>query len=274
MSTYQVSFTMRQLLEAGVHYGHRKNLWNPKMAPYIYGVRNGIHIINLQETFVLLHIALTAMKNMAAQNCKILFVGTKNQASDIIAEHAKKCGQYYVNHRWLGGMLTNWGTISESINTLQEYEKTLADENSILNKKEKLALTRKAEKLEKTLGGIRSIGGLPDMIFIIDTNKQDIAIKEANKLNIPIVAIVDSNCSLAGIKYIIPGNDDAKKSIDLYCNLASDAILAGIQESLIKAGCDIGATDNLTSNSNTIELAITPENIATNIQPAEAIQEN
>lgn len=237
----QSKFTIQQLFEAGVHFGHRKNLWNPNMSQYIYGVRNDMHIINLKDTYYMLNIALDVLKLVAAKNGKILFVGTKKQAIEIIAENARKCGQHYVNYRWPGGMLTNWHTVSRSLKTLNEYEKQLADENSVLTKKERLNLVKKKDKLEKMLGGIRNMGGIPDLMFVIDTNEQRIAIEEANKLNIPVIAIVDTNASFDGVNYIVPGNDDASKAIRLYMNLAQEAVLEGIQQSLIKAGVDIGA---------------------------------
>lgn len=241
--TYSYNFTMRDLRDAGVHFGHRKNFWNPKMAQYIYGSRNGTHIIDLQQTVPMLSAALQAIKDIASKNGKILFVATKEQASEIVAEHAIRCGQHYVNHRWPGGMLTNWSTISKSLHTLKAYEDVLLEETSFLNKKEKLDIDRKREKLEKTLGGIRNMAGRPDILFVIDVRKESLAIEEANKLGIPVIAIVDSNCSPEGIDYVIPGNDDARKSILLFMTLASDAVLAGIQEGLTRAGVDIGSMD-------------------------------
>lgn len=241
--TFQVQFTMRQLLEAGAHYGHRKNFWNPKMGRYIYGTRNGIHIIDLQQTVPMLKEALDVLKNIASKNGRVLFVGTKKTANEILAEQAVRCGQYFVNHRWLGGMLTNWSTVSASIKTLQTYEAALADENSVLNKKEKLDLDRKRLKLENFLGGIRNMGGRPDAIFVIDTNQEEIAIAEAKKLGIPVIAIVDTNSNPDNIDYPIPGNDDARRSIELFCSLAADSILSGMQESMSAAGVDIKAVD-------------------------------
>ncbi|CAG7590438.1 MAG: 30S ribosomal protein S2 [Candidatus Midichloria sp.] len=239
----QSKFTIQQLFEAGVHFGHRKNLWNPKMSQYIYGVRNNMHIVNLKDTYYMLNVALDVLKSVAAKNGKILFVGTKRQATEVIAENAQKCGQHYVNYRWPGGMLTNWHTVSRSLKTLEEFEKQLADKDSLLTKKERLNLTKKKEKLEKMLGGIRNMNGLPDLIFVIDTNEQRIAIEEANKLNIPVIAVVDTNASLEGVTYVVPGNDDASKAIKLYMNLAQESVLEGIQQSLIKAGVDIGAAE-------------------------------
>jgi small subunit ribosomal protein S2 len=241
--SYSYDFTMRDLLDAGIHFGHRKNFWNPKMSKYIYGTRNGIHIVDLQQTVPLLKNALNALKEVAAKNGKILFVGTKRQASEVIAEQAQRCGQYFVNHRWLGGMMTNWPTVSNSIKTLQGYETQLEGDNVKISKKERLDLDRKREKLDKVLGGIRSIGGRPDMLFVIDTNQEHLAIAEARKLGIPIVGIVDTNSNPDSVDFMIPGNDDAKKAIELYCKLAADAVLAGIQEGLASSGVDIGNID-------------------------------
>jgi len=234
------TFTMRQLLEAGAHFGHQTRRWNPKMRPYLFGVRNGIHIIDLQQTVPMLHRALEAIRATTAEGGRILFVGTKRQAAELIAEAAKRCGQYYVNHRWLGGMLTNWKTISNSIRRLRELDEQLAQENIGLTKKELLNLTRERDKLERALGGIKEMGGLPDMLFVIDTNKEAIAVQEANRLNIPVVAIVDSNCDPTGIKYPIPGNDDALRAIQLYCDLVSSAVLEGLQAEMAAQGVDIG----------------------------------
>ena len=233
--------TVRDLAESGVHFGHKISRWNAKMAPYIYGVHqeNRIHIIDLRKTLPLLQVAMKALYDVAFQGGRILFVGTKFQAFDIIASEAIRCGQYYVNHRWLGGMLTNWGTVSSSIKTLMQYEKILNDEDSILTKKELGNIEKKKQKLDKALGGIREMGAIPDILFIIDTNKEHIAVKEAKKLGIPIVAILDTNSDPDGITYLIPGNDDSRKSIELYCKLAADSILAGIESSLAKSGVKI-----------------------------------
>ena len=237
------TFTMRQLLEAGVHFGHNTRRWNPKMAPYIFGVRNGIHIINLEETVPLLGRALEAVREVVANNGRVLFVGTKRQAQERIAEAAKRSGQYYVNHRWLGGMLTNWKTISQSIRRLKEMDSQLEEGITGLTKKEQLQLTRERDKLERALGGIRDMGGLPDLLVVIDTNKESIAIQEANKLGIPVAAVVDSNSNPEGITFPIPGNDDALRAIDLYCDLATGAVLAGIEAALTTSGADVGAMD-------------------------------
>ncbi len=233
-------FSMRDLLDAGVHFGHKAMRWNPKMSPFLYGVRNGVHIIDLQQTVPMLYRALKAVYDVSARNGRILFVGTKRQASDIITDSAKRCGQYYVNHRWLGGMLTNWDTVSGSIKTLRGYEQMLHDASIQLNKKERLTITRKMEKLDKTLGGIKEMPRRPDLVVVIDTNKEDIAVAEANKLGIPVVAVLDSNCNPDGIDYPIPGNDDATKAIQLYCRLISDAVLAGIKDSMSHSGVDVG----------------------------------
>jgi len=234
-------FSMRELIEAGVHFGHKTKRWNPRMAPYLYGVRNGLHIIDLQQTVPLLHRALVAVREVVAKNGRVLFVGTKRQAADPVAEDAKRCGQYYINQRWLGGMLTNWGTIQASIKRLRKLEELLVLEETGLTKKETLTLTRDREKLERSLGGIKDMGGLPDLIFIIDTNKEDLAVLEAARLNIPVVGILDSNSSPDSITYPVPGNDDATRAIRLYCQLIADAALDGLQESLSKSGRDAGA---------------------------------
>jgi len=233
-------FTMRQLLEAGVHFGHQTRRWNPKMGPYIFGVRNGVHILDLQQTVPMFHQALTALRDVAAGGGRILFVGTKRQASEPAAEAARRSGQYYVNHRWLGGMMTNWKAVSGSIKTLINLEEQLADENLGLTKKEILQLTRKRDKLDRALGGIKDMGGVPDILVVIDTNKEDIAVLEACKLGIPVVAVVDSNCDPELITYPIPGNDDAIRAVSFYCDLFSRAIIDGLQQELAASGADIG----------------------------------
>ncbi len=235
------TFTMRQLLEAGVHFGHVVRRWNPQMAPYLFGVRNGVHIINLDQTVPLLHAAMKVVRNTVAEGGRVLFVGTKRQATETIAESASRCGQYYVNHRWLGGMLTNWQTISQSIKRLRELEEQLTAETTLLTKKETLQLTREQDKLERALGGIKEMGGLPDILFIVDTNREEIAAKEAIKLNIPIVAVLDSNSSPQGIAHPIPGNDDAIRAINIYCNLIAGAALDGLQQERRASGEDVGA---------------------------------
>ncbi|ARJ65436.1 30S ribosomal protein S2 [Magnetospirillum sp. ME-1] len=237
------TFTMRQLVEAGVHFGHNTRRWNPKMASYLFGVRNGIHIIDLQQSVPMLHRAMQAVRDVTAGGGRVLFVGTKHQASEVVAEAAKRCGQYFVNHRWLGGMLTNWKTISNSIRRLRELDEQLASGALAgLTKKEQLVLSREKEKLDRALGGIKDMGGLPDILFIIDTNKEALAVQEANKLGIPVVAIIDSNCDPAGITYPIPGNDDAIRAIQTYCDLMSGAVLDGIQAEITRGGGDVGAS--------------------------------
>ncbi len=254
------SFTMRNLLEAGVHFGHRTLRWNPRMAPYIFGERSGIHIIDLQQTVPLLYRALQAVQETVSRGGRVLFVGTKHQASDLITEAAKRCGQYYVNHRWLGGMLTNWNTVSASIKTLSDLEKQLSDQEVVLSKKERLTLARQKEKIEKSLGGIREMGGLPSILFIIDTNREDIAVKEARRLGIPVVAILDSNSEPDGIAYPVPGNDDSTKAIELYCDLVAKAVIGGLQKEFTAKGGDIGesavpAQDSAPAEKNTREKA-------------------
>jgi len=239
------TFTMRQLLEAGVHFGHHTRRWNPKMAPYIFGVRNGIHIIDLGQTVPMLHAAIQAVRDVVAGGGRVLFVGTKRQASDRIAEAAKRCGQYYVNHRWLGGMLSNWKTISNSIKRLRELDERLQNAEAGLTKKELLQMTRQRDKLERALGGIKEMGGQPDILFIIDTNKEAIAVAEANKLGIPVVAVVDSNSDPTGVTYPIPGNDDAIRAISLYCDLISSAVLDGLQQEMIAQGGDVGEAEEV-----------------------------
>ena len=239
------TFTMRQLLEAGVHFGHHTRRWNPKMRQYIFGVRNGVHIIDLQQTVPMLDTALKAMREIVANGGRVLFVGTKRQARDKIAETAKRCGQYYVNHRWLGGMMTNWKTISGSINRLREVDDILAQGDAAgLTKKEMLMTRRERDKLELSLGGIKDMGGKPDAVFVVDTNQEDIAIKEANKLGIPVFAILDTNADPDGVDYPIPGNDDALRAIELYCELFSETVLDGLQAELATGGKDPGAAEN------------------------------
>ena len=240
-------FTMQQLLEAGVHFGHHTRRWNPKMRQHIFGVRNGVHIIDLQQTAPMLNEAVKALRDIVANGGRVLFVGTKRQASEKIAESAKRCGQYYVNHRWLGGMMTNWQTISKSIQRLRDLDDILADDaqRAVRTKKELLMLTRERDKLELSIGGIKDMGGKPDALFVIDTNKEDIAIKEANNLKIPVFAVVDSNANPDGVDYVIPGNDDALRSIELYCELMIEAVLDGLQAEMAKAGTDTGAADDV-----------------------------
>lgn len=266
------TFTMRQLLEAGIHYGHHTRRWNPKMAPFIFGVRNGIHIINLEETVPLLYQALNLIKDTVAAGGRILFVGTKRQASEKIAESAKRCGQYYVNHRWLGGMMTNWKTVSQSIKRLKEYSELLENTPAAYTKKEILQLTRLQNNLERSLGGIKELGGVPDLLFVIDTNKETIAIQEANKLGIPVVAVLDTNSDPEGIQYPIPGNDDAIRAIELYCSLVSNAVLEGLQMQMATAGIDLGErAENL---PNDIETALEAESVFVNELSSASVEED
>jgi small subunit ribosomal protein S2 len=234
-------FNMRQLLEAGAHFGHQTHRWNPKMQRYIFGSRANIHIIDLSQSIPLLHQALVKVREVAAEGGRVLFVGTKRQASDPVANAAKRCAQYYVNHRWLGGTLTNWRTISQSIARLRELEAIESEGGR--TKKELLTLTREREKLELSLGGIKNMGGIPDLMFVIDTNKEAIAIQEARKLNIPVVAILDTNSDPEGISYPVPGNDDAARAIQLYCDLVADSVLDGLAASQAASGVDLGASE-------------------------------
>ncbi len=249
-------FTMRQLLEAGVHFGHHTHRWNPQMRPFIFGVRNGVHILDLQQTAPMLRDALQAVRDIVAGGGRVLFVGTKRQAQEKIAASAKRCGQYYVNHRWLGGMMTNWQTITKSINRLRELEKILSDDTqqNIRTKKELLMMTRERDKLELSIGGIKDMGGKPDAVIVIDTNNEDIAIAEANKLGIPVFAVVDTNAVFKGVDYIIPGNDDALRAIDLYCDLFADAVLDGLQAEMSKSGRDVGADANLQVDMSAVDM--------------------
>ena len=234
-------FSMRQLLEAGVHYGHQTQRWNPRMAPYIYGDRNGIHILDLTQTVPMLEQALKVIRDTVAKGGRVLFVGTKRQAQKSVADAAERSAQFYMNHRWLGGTLTNWKTVSQSINRLKAIDETMAHGAEGLTKKERLQLEREQSKLQASLGGIREMGGLPDLLFVIDVNKEDLAILEAKKLGIPVVAVVDTNTSPEGVDYIIPGNDDAARAIALYCDLASRAALDGMTAQMGAAGVDLGA---------------------------------
>ncbi len=239
-------FSMRQLLESGAHFGHRQQRWNPKMAPYIYGSRNDIHILDLTQTVPLLHTALVALRDVAAGGGRILFVGTKRQASEPVAAAAKRCAQYYVNHRWLGGTLTNWQTVSNSIKRMRQIEETLSSaQSSGLKKKELLGMLRERDKLDRSLGGIKEMGGLPNMLFVIDTNKEAIAVAEARKLGIPVMAILDSNSDPDGITYPIPGNDDAARALALYCDLAARAIIDGLSQGQVDSGIDTGEAEVL-----------------------------
>ena len=236
-------FSMRQLLEAGVHFGHQTHRWDPKMKSYIFGDRNGVHIIDLSQTVPLLHQALVKVRDVVAGGGRVLFVGTKRQAQTPIAEAAQRCAQYFMNVRWLGGTLTNWETISNSIKRLKTLEATLAEGAVGLTKKEQLQMGREKEKLEASLGGIRDMGGLPDLMFVIDVKKEAIAIQEARKLGIPVIAVVDTNCAPDNIDMVIPGNDDASRAISLYCNLVADSVIDGLSASQASLGVDIGAME-------------------------------
>jgi small subunit ribosomal protein S2 len=237
--------SLRQLLEAGVHFGHQTHRWNPKMGPYIYGERNGVHIIDLTQTVPLLDAALNAMRETASRGGRILFVGTKRQAAQPLADCAQRCAQYYMNHRWLGGTLTNWKTVSNSINRLKALDERLEEGASGLTKRERLSLERERTKLQMSLGGIREMGGVPDMLFVIDTNKEDLAVAEARKLNIPVVAVLDSNSDPDGVAFPIPGNDDAARAIALYCDLAARAVIDGMASQMGAAGYDLGEMEDV-----------------------------
>jgi len=237
-------FSMRQLLEAGVHFGHQTQRWNPRMAPYIYGERNGIHIMDLTQTVPMLDAALNVIRETVAKGGRVLFVGTKRQASKAVAEAADRSAQFYMNHRWLGGTLTNWKTVSQSIQRLKALDEKLESGAEGLTKKERLGMEREQAKLQASLGGIREMGGLPNLLFVIDVNKEDLAIQEAKKLGIPVVAVVDTNCSPDGVDYIIPGNDDAARAIALYCDLVSRAALDGMSAQMGAAGIDLGALED------------------------------
>jgi len=255
MSNNIPQFSIRQLIEAGFHFGHKTMRRNPKMSKYIHTSRNGISIIDLNKTAQMLHSSLKIVKEIAKNNGRILFISTKKQGIEPVAEAAKRSGQYFVNFRWLGGMLTNWKTVSQSIKALKKVEEQLSDTEIGYNKKEKLDLERQRIKFEQNLGGIKNMGGYPDLVVVIDTNKEALAIAEAKKLNIPIMALVDTNCNPDDINFVVPGNDDSAKSIKLFCRLISDAIIAGIKENMIAQGLDISKidTDNITSNINELK---------------------
>jgi small subunit ribosomal protein S2 len=256
-------YSMRQLLEAGVHFGHQAHRWNPKMAEFIFGTRNNIHIIDLAQTVPMLHRALEAVSETVAKGGRILFVGTKRQAQDAVADAAKRCAQYYVNSRWLGGTLTNWKTISNSIKRLRKLDEMLASgESQGYTKKERLTLQRERDKLDRALGGIKDMGGLPDLLFVIDTNKEDIAIKEARRLGLPIAAVIDTNCDPNGINFPVPGNDDASRAITLYCDLIARAAIDGISRAQGDAGIDVGAAER-----PIVEEKLPEETPATGFQP-------
>ncbi|WP_420332512.1 30S ribosomal protein S2 [Roseibium sp.] len=249
-------FTMRQLLEAGVHFGHQKHRWNPRMGQYIFGVRNDVHIMDLSQTVPLLHQALKAVSDTVAGGGRVLIVGTKRQAQEAVASSARNSAQYFVNARWLGGMLTNWKTISQSIQRLRKLEETLSsDAANALTKKERLFMDREREKLERNLGGIKDMGGIPDLIFVVDTNREAIAIQEARRLGIPVAAILDSNSNPDGITYPVPGNDDAGRAISLYCDLIARAAIDGISRAQGAAGMDLGASEEAPVEEALVEAA-------------------
>jgi len=247
--------SLKDLFEAGVHFGHNTRRWNPKMQSYLFGVRGGVHIIDLEQTVPLMQRALQQLRDTAASGGRILFVGTKRQAQEKVAEAAKRCGQYYVNHRWLGGMMTNWKTISQSIKRLRELDEKLSSQAAKFTKKEVLQMSRDRDKLERALGGIKDMGGLPDILFVIDTIKEDLAIEEAVKLGLPIVAVADSNSDPSKVTFPIPGNDDASRAIDLYLDLAAQAVLDGIEAEAIASGGDIGAAASVPVGETTVAAA-------------------
>ena len=248
-------FTLRQLLEAGVHFGHQTQRWNPRMGPYIYGERNGIHIMDLTQTVPMLDAALNVVRETVAKGGRVLFVGTKRQAQGPIADAAERSAQYFMNHRWLGGTLTNWKTVSQSISRLKSIDEQLDGGAEGLTKKERLGMEREQAKLQASLGGIRDMGGLPNLLFVIDVNKEDLAIAEARKLGIPVVAVVDTNCSPDGVDYIIPGNDDASRAISLYCDLIARAALDGMSAQMGAAGIDLGALEETPTEDALTETA-------------------
>ena len=266
-------FNLRQLLEAGVHFGHQKKRWNPKMEPYIYGARNGIHILDLTQTVPLLDAALQMVTQTVAKGGIILFVGTKRQAQKAISEAAEKSAQYYMNHRWLGGTLTNWKTVSNSISRLKKIDEQLEGNTDGLTKKERLNIEREQGKLQASLGGIRDMGGTPDLVFVIDTNKESLAIKEAQKLGIPVVAIIDTNSNPDGIDFPIPGNDDAARSVALYCDLIARAALDGMESQLGAAGVDLGEKVELSEAAVTdVTLAIDGKESDNKTKPTEILE--
>jgi len=267
------TFTMRQMLEAGVHFGHSTRRWNPKMEQFIFGARNKTHILDLQQTVPMFQQALQALSDVTSRGGRVLFVGTKRAASEKIAETARDCGQYYVNHRWLGGMLTNWSTVSQSIRRLRDLESRFeTGEINQLTKKEILQLTREQEKLERTLGGIKEMGGIPDMLFVLDTNKEAIAVQEANRLGIPVVAVVDSNANPDGVDYIVPGNDDAMRAITFYCELVQAAVLDGLQTELMKSGGDAGAA--IEAPMEPTLAAVAAEEVPAEVQAVDAVADD
>ena len=271
-------FTLRQLLEAGVHFGHQTQRWNPRMEEFIYGERNGIHIMDLTQTVPMLDAALNVARETVARGGRILFVGTKRQASTAIAEAAEKCAQYYMNHRWLGGTLTNWQTVSQSINRLKALDEKMAVGSEGLTKKERLGMEREQSKLQASLGGITQMGGVPDLLFVIDVKKEALAVAEANKLGIPVIAVVDTNCSPSGVDYIIPGNDDAARAISLYCDLIARSALDGMTEQMGAAGVDLGEMEDAPieaelNTDNVVEEAAKEEPVAEEAAKKESVKE-
>lgn len=270
-------FTLRQLLEAGVHFGHQTQRWNPRMEEFIYGERNGIHIMDLTQTVPMLDAALNIVRETVAKGGRILFVGTKRQASTAIAEAAEKCAQYYMNHRWLGGTLTNWQTVSQSISRLKSLDEKMTVGSEGLTKKERLGMEREQSKLQASLGGITQMGGVPDLLFVIDVKKEALAVAEANKLGIPVIAVVDTNCSPSGIDYLIPGNDDAARAIALYCDLIARSALDGMTEQMGAAGVDLGEMEDVpveTAVEAQKEEATTGEEAAEEAVVAETVSDN
>ena len=261
-------FNMRSMLESGAHFGHQTHRWNPKMERFIFGSRANIHIIDLSQTIPLLHQALLKVREVSASGGRVLFVGTKRQAQDPVANAAKRCAQYYVNHRWLGGTLTNWRTISGSIARLRELEGVLEGHGEGRTKKELLTLTREKEKLELSLGGIKDMGGIPDLMFVIDTNKEAIAIQEARKLNIPVVAILDTNSDPDGVAYPVPGNDDAARALQLYCDLVADSVLDGLATGQAASGVDLGAAEAPTLEPALRQTAAAPSGFGRDARPS------
>ena len=271
-------FTLRQLLEAGVHFGHQTQRWNPRMEEFIYGERNGIHIMDLTQTVPMLDAALNVARETVARGGRILFVGTKRQASTAISEAAEKCAQYYMNHRWLGGTLTNWQTVSQSINRLKALDEKMAVGSEGLTKKERLGMEREQSKLQASLGGITQMGGVPDLLFVIDVKKEALAVAEANKLGIPVIAVVDTNCSPSGVDYIIPGNDDAARAISLYCDLIARSALDGMTEQMGAAGVDLGEMEDAPieaelNTDNVVEEGAKAEPVAVEVAKAEPVAE-
>ena len=261
-------FSLRQLLEAGVHFGHQTHRWNPRMGEFIYGARNGIHIIDLTQTVPMMDAALNVIRVTVAKGGRILFVGTKRQAQKPIAEAAQRSAQFHVNHRWLGGTLTNWKTVSNSIGRLKEIDDRLESGTEGMTKKERLGIEREQRKLQASLGGIREMGGVPDLLFVVDVQKESLAVAEANKLGIPVVAIVDTNCAPEGINYLVPGNDDASRAIAFYCDLAARAALAGVEEQMGSEGIDVGELAELPTQAEEVAETVSEQ------QPAEAAKED